>query len=141
MEIECEKGAAWRCAEGEPRNATHNSLGRETGCWEKGARRGCVKKLGKESCSAARHTGTERAETREGLGLEKIASCCNSDRWWGAKLNFGPGSRSTTTIGPPHLGHSQVSFGSLVQPLARFAFLVPGPAIESKGAGGWHACG
>ena len=71
--------------------ARRDTVRREVGYCEKLPRRGWLRKWEEEICSAAKRKSRERAETRGGLGLERVVSCRSRDHRWRTKLDFGSG--------------------------------------------------
>ena len=85
MEIEWEETAVWSVAETVRQSTAEgagNGLGQESIVEE------APRKLRMEFCSALRRRETERAERREGFGLERGVSCGRSEQWRGTKLDF-----------------------------------------------------
>jgi len=73
------------------RRARRDTMRREVGYCEKLRRRGRLRKLEEEICSAAKRKSPKRAETRGGLELERVVSCRSRDHRWRTKLDFGSG--------------------------------------------------
>ena len=87
MEIEWGETAVQSVAE-----AVRWSMADDNGNWlvRKSIAETALRKLEEEICFAATRTGTEHAETREGLELERVVSCGSGEqRWrWRTKLDF-----------------------------------------------------
>jgi hypothetical protein len=91
MQIQSGEGGLWRCAETVAQRARCDSMRPEVDYGEKVPRRGWLRKLEEEICSAAKRKSPERAETRGGLELERVVSCRSRDHRWRTKLDFGSG--------------------------------------------------
>ena len=79
-------------------------MGRKVGYDERMLWRECRKKPGEEICSTISQGATNRAETREGFELERVASCRSREHRWSTKLDFSSGESFDDHHRPTALG-------------------------------------
>jgi hypothetical protein len=79
------------CGEGRGSCAVEHGNDGESWLVRKNGAERAQRRREEEICFAARRTGTEHAETREGFEFERVVSCGSGDRWWRTKLDFGRG--------------------------------------------------
>jgi len=86
------------------RSTAADPVGRKVGNDERRLWREWLKKPEEEICSAISQEGTDRAETREGFGLERVASCRSREQRWRTKLDFSSGESFDDHHRPTTLG-------------------------------------
>jgi hypothetical protein len=89
MQIEWSEGAVSSCGRAVRQSAKDNPTRRRVGRSAKRMLTERVEKLLKGISSAAKCSGTERAETRDGFEFEKVVSCGSGDCRWRTKLYLG----------------------------------------------------
>ena len=104
MQVEWSGGVAWRCAGVVRRSTTADTMGRKVGYDERMLWRECLKKPEEEIWSAISQEATDRAETREGFELERVASCRSREHRWRTKLDFSSGESFDDNHRPTTLG-------------------------------------